>query len=193
MEEEVLRLRREKLGADHPDTLDTLHNLANSYGQAGRLEEALGMREEVLRLRREKLGTDHLDTLNAMGNLAVSYSKAGRLEEALGMFEEVLRLRREKLGADHPHTLIAMQNIAYILKALGRLPDALSLLRKASAESPVVHTGVRYHLACYECLSGNLEEAKQLITEEIAADPEKKEHALQDSDLTAIHEFIRSL
>jgi tetratricopeptide (TPR) repeat protein len=193
MEEEVLRLRRDKLGADHSDTLDALHNLASSYRQAGRLEEALVMFEEVLRLRREKLGADHPDTLTAMHNLASSYSDTGRLEEALGMGEEVLRLRREKLGADHPDTLSAMRNFAYTLNALGRLPDALSLLRKASAESPVVHTGVRYHLACYECLSGNLEEAKQLITEEIAADPEKKEHALQDSDLTAIHEFIRSL
>ena len=109
------------------------------------------------------------------------------------MGEEVLRLMCEKLALEHPHTLMAINNLAVTLNALGRLPDALSLLRKASAESPVVHAGVRYHLACYECLSGNLEEAKQLITEEIAADPEKKEHALQDSDLTAIHEFIRSL
>ena len=193
MGEEVLRLRREKLGADHPDTLTAMHNLAISYRQAGRLEEALGMGEEVLRLRREKLGADHPDTLDAMHNLANSYRRAGRLEGALGMSEEVLRLRRDKLGADHPDTLSAMNNLAVTLNALGRLPDALSLLRKASAESPVVHTGVRYHLACYECLSGNLEEAKQLITEEIAADPKKKERALSDEDLAAIRDYIASL
>ena len=152
-----------------------------------------GMFEEVLRLSREKLGADHPDTLTAMQNLAISYSDTGRLEEALGMGEEVLRLRREKLGADHPATLTAINNLAVTLNALGRLPDALSLLRKASAESPVVHAGVRYHLACYECLSGNLEEAKQLITEELATDPEKKERALSDEDLAAIRDYIASL
>ena len=109
--EEFLRLRREKLGAEHPDTLRAMGNLAVSYGNAGRLEEALGLREEVLRLRREKLGAEHPDTLGAMGNLAISYRDAGRPEEALGLGEEVLRLRRKKLGAEHPDTLRALLNL----------------------------------------------------------------------------------
>jgi tetratricopeptide (TPR) repeat protein len=102
-------------------------------------------------------------------------------------------LTREKLGVEHPDTLAAMQNLATTLTTLGRLPEALSLLRKVSTECPIVHADVRYHLACYECLSGNLEEAKRLITEEIAADPSKKEQTLQDSDLAAIHDFIATL
>jgi Flp pilus assembly protein TadD len=151
------------------------------------------MEEEVLRLRREKLGADHPDTLRAMQNLAISYSDTGRLEEALGIREEVLRLRREKLGADHPDTLSAMNNLASTLNAGGRLPDAVSFLRRCAAESPVIHAGVCYNLACYECLSGNLDEAKRLITEELASDPEKKERALSDEDLAAIHDHIASL
>jgi pentatricopeptide repeat protein len=170
-----------------------MFNLASSYSDTGRLAEALGMREEVLRLRREKLGADHPDTLSAMNNLASSYSDTGRLEEALEMFEEVLRLRREKLGADHPDTLRAMQNLAYILNARGRLPEAVSFLRRCAAESPAIHAGVRYNLACYECLSGNLNEAKRLITEELATDPEKKEQALSDEDIAAIRDYIASL
>ena len=67
------------------------------------------------------------------------------------------------------------------------------MLRKASAESPVVHAGVRYNLACYECLSGNLDEAKRLITEKLATDPEKKEWALSDEDLAAIRDYIAAL
>jgi tetratricopeptide (TPR) repeat protein len=193
MQEEVLRLMREKLGADHPDTLTAMNNLANSYRQAGRLEEALGMGEEVLRLRREKLGADHLDAWRAMHGLAISYRQAGRLEEALGMCEEVLRLMREKLGADHPHTMRAMGNLAYTLNARGRLPEAVSFLRRCAAESPAIHAGVRYILACYECLSGNLNEAKRLITEELATYPERKEQALSDEDLAAIRDYIAAL
>jgi tetratricopeptide (TPR) repeat protein len=128
-----------------------------------------------------------------MQSLAVSYSDTGRLEEALGMKEEVLRLRREKQGADHPDTLSAMKTLAFSLNALGRLSEALSLLRRCAAESPAIHAGVRYDLACYECLSGNLDEAKRLITEELATDPEKKEQALSDEDLAAIRDYIASL
>ena len=151
------------------------------------------MREEVLRLSREKLGADHPATLNAMQNLAGSYRDAGRLEEALGMEEEVLRLSREKLEPEHPETVIAMGDLACTLKGIGRVPEALALLRKVSVESLDFIPDVRFHLACYECLSGNLEEAKHLITEEIAADPEKKDYALHHPDLTALRNFIQSL
>ena len=89
IQEEVLRLRREKLGVDHPDTLVAMNNLASFYLDAGRLEEAVGMWEEVLRLRREKLGADHPDTLRAMGNLGKFYCVTGRLEEALGVIETI--------------------------------------------------------------------------------------------------------
>jgi Flp pilus assembly protein TadD len=109
------------------------------------------------------------------------------------MREEVLRLRREKLGADHPDTLTAMNNLAVYYRQVGRLPEAVSFLRRCAAESPAIHAGVRYNLACYECLSGNLDEAKRLITEELATDPEKKERALSDEDLAAIRDYIASL
>jgi hypothetical protein len=53
-------------------------------------------------------------------------------------------------------------------------------------------SALRYILACYECLSGNIDEAKSLITEEIAADMDRKETALQDDDLKAIRDFIQT-
>jgi len=52
---------------------------------------------------------------------------------------------------------------------------------------------VRHNLACYECLSGNLNEAQELIAKEIAANPEKRNIALQQTDLSAIHDYIRTL
>ena len=97
------------------------------------------------------------------------------------------------LGPEHPNTLTSLNNLAVLLNATGRLAEAVVLLRERAAKSEACLAGVRYGLACYECLSGNQDEAKRLITEEIAADPEKKEQALADADLTAIHDFIASL
>ena len=97
------------------------------------------------------------------------------------------------LGPEHPRTLSIVNNLGFTLNALGRLPDAVQLLREKAALSPEALEFVRYDLACYECLSGNLDEAKRLIAEELAANPEKKEEALQDDDLKAIHDFIQSL
>ena len=43
------------LGPDHPDTLFSMTNLANSYAKAGQNDRAMKLREEVLALRKAKL------------------------------------------------------------------------------------------------------------------------------------------
>ncbi len=85
-------LDRKVLGPEHPDTLNAMANLANSYFDAGRKDEALKLREEVLALSRKVLGPEHPDTLGAMRNLAISYLDAGRKDEAIKLREEVLPL-----------------------------------------------------------------------------------------------------
>ena len=71
-----------ELGPDHPDTLASMNNLANSYGDAGQNDRALKLHEETLALRKAKLGPDHPDTLTSMNNLAISYHAAGQRDRA---------------------------------------------------------------------------------------------------------------
>jgi serine/threonine protein kinase/tetratricopeptide (TPR) repeat protein len=115
------------LGPDHPDTLMSMNNLANSYDDLGRDAEALRLREETLELRQAKLGPDHLDTLKSMNNLANSYADLGRHAVALKLREETLELCKAKLGPDHPLTLDSMHNLANSYGAHGRHADALKL------------------------------------------------------------------
>jgi tetratricopeptide (TPR) repeat protein len=133
LNEETLRLRKAKLGLDHPDTLASMNNLAKSYVAAGRILEALKLQEETLRLKKTKLGPDHPDTLLSMNNLAASYLDAGRTEEALKLFEETLHLQKAKLGPAHPDTLRSMNNLASSYIAAGRVADALSILMETLA------------------------------------------------------------
>ena len=51
--EECLKLRRVKLGEDHPDTMMTKANLGVNYRDAGRLAEALPLLEEANRAVRK--------------------------------------------------------------------------------------------------------------------------------------------
>ncbi|MBW5252217.1 tetratricopeptide repeat protein [Streptomyces sp. P01-B04] len=76
--EQVAEVRTRVLGPDHPDTLDTLDNLAASYADMGRVQEALSLEERVAEARTRVLGPDHLDTLDTLHNLAVSYDEVGR-------------------------------------------------------------------------------------------------------------------
>jgi hypothetical protein len=70
------------LGPDHPDTLQSRNNLANSYRAAGRTSEAITLHEQTLAARERVLGPDHPYTLQSRNNLANSYQDAGRAADA---------------------------------------------------------------------------------------------------------------
>jgi serine/threonine protein kinase/tetratricopeptide (TPR) repeat protein len=121
------------LGPDHPHTLRSMNNLANSYDDLGRHAEALKLKEETLALRKAKLGPDHPDTLKSMMNLATSYWALGRHAEALKLREETLALCKAKLGPEQPDTLQSMMNLAESYEALGRHAEALKLFQETLA------------------------------------------------------------
>lgn len=58
------------LGADHPSTLTGMTNLASTYRNQGRREEAEKLELQVMETRKTKLGADHPSTLTSMNNLA---------------------------------------------------------------------------------------------------------------------------
>lgn len=58
------------LGADHPDTLSSMENLAICYSKAGQQRAALELSEEVVQRMKNKLGANHPDTLSSMDKLS---------------------------------------------------------------------------------------------------------------------------
>ena len=116
--ERILAERQATLGADHPDTLTSMNNLAFTYGRLGQHDKALALEEKVLAARTTKLGADHPDTLTSMSNLASTYGKLGQHDQALALNEKVLAARTTKLGADHPDTLTSMSNTAHTFSAM---------------------------------------------------------------------------
>ncbi len=120
-------------GPDHPDTLNSMNNLATSYAVLGRYAEALKLHEQTLALRKATLGPDHPDTLMSMHNLANDYLYLGRQAEALKLHDETLTLRKATLGPDHPDTLMIMNNLANSYTDLGRHAEALKLHQETLA------------------------------------------------------------
>jgi tetratricopeptide (TPR) repeat protein len=66
----MFRLRKVRLGLDHPSTLASMNTLANNYAAAGRIADAVSLREDLLARRRATLGPDHPDTVAAINGLA---------------------------------------------------------------------------------------------------------------------------
>ncbi|KAJ7711203.1 hypothetical protein B0H16DRAFT_1437922 [Mycena metata] len=125
--DEVLQKQKQVLGGDHPETLQTMANLANSYSDLGEPQRAQELQVIVLEKQTQLLGDDHRDTLLIMGNLANSYSDLGEPQRAQELQVIVLEKQTQLLGDDHPDTLLIMGNLANSYSDLGEHQKAKEL------------------------------------------------------------------
>jgi tetratricopeptide (TPR) repeat protein len=119
------------LGPRHPDTLNSLNNLASLYQRQGRYREAEPLYREALQARREVLGPRHPATLVSLNNLAFLYDSQHRYGEAEPLYREALLASREVLGPRHPDTLTSLNNRAGLHNSQGRYGEAESLYQEA--------------------------------------------------------------
>ena len=160
------------LGSDHPDTLESMSRLADSYFDLGRYTEARKLGEETLALQKVKLGPDHPGTLWTMFVLAETYLALGRYADGCKLHEETLSLRKAKLGPDHADTLESMHGVANSFASLGRYTDSLKLLEETlplmKAKLGPDHPGTLYTMGalawCYHAL-GRYADSLKLLEE----------------------------
>ena len=58
----MIETSKTKLGADHPDTLSSMANLAFTWKEQSRDKEAIKLIEECVMLQTRKIGINHPDT-----------------------------------------------------------------------------------------------------------------------------------
>jgi serine/threonine protein kinase len=92
LQEQMLSFNRKVHGPEAPDTIAAMENLAESYEQLHRWEEAIKVGEEVVTLRRKVSGTTNAETTHAMKRLAESYCSAGRSQDATDLMAKVCEL-----------------------------------------------------------------------------------------------------
>ena len=97
------------LGPEHPSTLNTANNLAQSLATQGKYADAERIQSEVHGVCKRVLGPEHPDTLSAADNLALSLFLQRKYVEAVELFQVVLAGRQRVLEADHPSTLRTMR------------------------------------------------------------------------------------
>jgi non-specific serine/threonine protein kinase/serine/threonine-protein kinase len=128
--ERARRTREDRLGADHPDTLETKNILADLYYDQGRYDRAEPLRQEMLQACIAKFGADHHNTLVAKHNLALLYQALGKYDQAETLYQEALQPLTAKLGTDHPDILAGKKNLATLYFDQGRYDQAETLLEE---------------------------------------------------------------
>ncbi len=129
LKEEILKVRKAKLGAEHPDTLAAMFSLSRDYFYNGKGQE-IPLIEEAYRLQKAKLGLENPDTLRSMAELGDIYAMHDRAAEGLPLMEQALKLQKIKLAPDHQDTLRTTLFLANALNCLGRRAEAISLFQE---------------------------------------------------------------
>jgi hypothetical protein len=125
--EQAYEASKSLLGEEHPDTLTSMNNLAETLRAQGDLPGARALQEAVLAAQKRLLGEEHSATLASMNNLAETLRAQGDLPGARALQEAVLAAHKRLLGEEHPDALIFMNNLAVTLRAQGDLPGARAL------------------------------------------------------------------
>ena len=131
--ERALALREKRLGPEHPDTAETLNNLALSLREEGNHEAARPLLERALAINEKALGPEHAATATSVNNLALLLRDQGDLAAARPLFERALAGVEKAFGAEHPATAASLGNLGLVLKDEGDLAVARSLLERALA------------------------------------------------------------
>jgi tetratricopeptide (TPR) repeat protein len=101
----AVRVEARLLGPEHPDTLISMNNLAETMKAQGDLASARQLHEQLLDISRRVLGQEHPATLNSMNNLAATMNAQGDLAGARKLKEQVLEVSQQVRGQDDPFTL----------------------------------------------------------------------------------------
>ena len=128
---EVMEMRVEAMGDEHPDTLRSINDLAASVWNQGMYLEAEALDRRALEGRKKVLGNEHPDTITSANSLARDLSGQGKCSEAEALGRQTLEARERALGMEHPDTLTSISYLACHLWSLGQFLEAEALHRRA--------------------------------------------------------------
>ncbi|KAI7971160.1 hypothetical protein EIK77_004675 [Talaromyces pinophilus] len=103
--------------------VSVMANLALTYSEQGRWNEAEKLEVQVMGTSKTVLGAEHSDTLISMANLAYTWKSQGKLQDALTLIKNCSHLCSKVLGPDHPDSKSASRTINDWMDEYNTLPN----------------------------------------------------------------------
>ncbi len=118
-------------GADHPDNVYPLANLAWILIEAKELDRAAPLLDRAIGMLRDKTAVDSYALATLLSHRGALYDERGEHEEALRIYAEGLTLAESELGEEHEITGLLLNNQAASYEALGQLEAARDAYEQA--------------------------------------------------------------
>jgi len=122
--ERAVKLRQEYLGAEHPDTLNSMDRLAWLYLDQARYEKAAEFLENAVSISRRAHGEEHLRTLSFTNALGCVYYDTGRYEESEKLYLKSVKIALRVLGEKNNVSLFMVGNLGQTYGRQGRYDEA---------------------------------------------------------------------
>lgn len=126
---EVLTVKGEMYGFQHPDTLETKRFLGILRTKMGEHHVAEILLREVLFVQQSVLGAEHTETLTTESRLATSLHMQAKYQDAEEIVREVLKVQERVLGVEHKDTLTNRITLANSLWKRGKHTKAEEIMR----------------------------------------------------------------
>ena len=131
LEELLMETKKRQLGAEHPETLQSMCTLAQTYQKMNQFVKAEALYDQALKGYEKTHGFNHRLTIVAANFLGDIYIELGRLKEAEVMYRRALKGNEETMGLRHPLTLNSITSLGSVYEKLRKLEDAEAMYRRA--------------------------------------------------------------
>ncbi len=195
----ALSIREQQLGAEHLDTVASLHSLAVLYRRLGKYEQAETLYLQALSIYEQRLGAEHPDTASVLNDLAELYVRVGKYEQGEKLYLRVLTVREQLLGADHLDTIESLHNLAELYRRQGKYEQAellyqrvLSIRKKLLGDDHPDIASLLHDMARLYDDQGKYEQAEELFQlalniQESHLGPDHPDTALSLHNLAALY------
>ncbi len=173
--ERALEIRRRRLGDDHVDTLDSLHQTAVLMHHRGEFKDEEPIIRAALDGRRRVLGDDDPATIVSLTEYAAMLVDAGRFDDAEAPSQEAIERARRVLGPDDFRTAEAVHNLGRLREFQGRYDEAegsylesIAIFERAVGPAHPATTISTHNLAALLSKQKRYDEAETLLHDVLA-------------------------
>jgi tetratricopeptide (TPR) repeat protein len=127
----ALEIRRQALGATHPDVADSLSALSSILFATRQFAEAESVATEALVIAEDRLGPDHPLVAKILDNLAGAYFQQLLFTKAEPLYRRAIAIQEKALGPDHPDLAASLSEYGALLKKTHRKKEGAEMQSQA--------------------------------------------------------------
>lgn len=134
----VYEKRKEILGEDYPETINTLYNIATVLSHLNRFDEAINLYNQIYEKRVKKLGNYHPKTIDTKNGKGMAYFYKGDYDTALKLVKEAYEERCNQLGENRRDVIVSLRNLGIIYKGLNQEEMSKSAFGQAIEKAKIL-------------------------------------------------------